>query len=267
MGSCVAKEFLTGTQKEQPTVTPPPLGRSWAPRGGHSPSAAREEDAGQECVQASGSIRSCSGSSSAYHVAALATSSLVGLIQTIRDHVTKPTAMAQGRVAHLIEWKGWSAPLAGREHVAPHKELYEGLPDALKEARFAAGVAEQFAITEATLDAWPSLDGEELQQGGTAWDVVQLQDLGSLCLQENALSSVSSPVATDSLHADSGTGCGSPVPQKGEVARDWHAQRGSSGKPRAGPQREELGCVPQGGTLTPRDLDSGSLSEDDVFYN
>ena len=30
-----------------------------------------------------------------------------GLVATIKEHITKPTAMAQGRVAHLIEWKGW----------------------------------------------------------------------------------------------------------------------------------------------------------------
>lgn len=40
--------------------------------------------------------------------------------------------MAQGRVPHLMEWKGWRAP--------PTEEvLYEELADQLKEARFAAG--------------------------------------------------------------------------------------------------------------------------------
>nr|KAF6381931.1 family with sequence similarity 131 member A [Pipistrellus kuhlii] len=43
-------------------------------------------------------------------IAALARSSLHGISQAVKDHVTKPTAMAQGRVAHLIEWKGWSKP-------------------------------------------------------------------------------------------------------------------------------------------------------------
>ncbi|KPP59958.1 hypothetical protein Z043_122077 [Scleropages formosus] len=43
-------------------------------------------------------------------IAALARSSLQGISQVVKDHVTKPTAMAQGRVAHLIEWKGWSKP-------------------------------------------------------------------------------------------------------------------------------------------------------------
>lgn len=62
-----------------------------------------------------------------------------GLVQTIKDHVTKPTAMARGRVAHLIEWKGWSAPQTGWEPSLT-EECYADLADELKEARFAAGV-------------------------------------------------------------------------------------------------------------------------------
>ncbi|KAG7269546.1 hypothetical protein CRUP_025270 [Coryphaenoides rupestris] len=51
------------------------------------------------------------------------------LVATIKDHITKPTAMAQGRVAHLIEWKGWG----GR-------------------GRGWTGVAEQFALAEAAMN-------------------------------------------------------------------------------------------------------------------
>ncbi|XP_010136835.1 PREDICTED: protein FAM131A-like, partial [Buceros rhinoceros silvestris] len=55
--------------------------------------------------------------------------------QVVKEHVTKPTAMAQGRVAHLIEWKGRGN----------------------SEER----VAEQFAIAEAKLRAWSSVDGDD----------------------------------------------------------------------------------------------------------
>ena len=63
-----------------------------------------------------------------------------GVVQSIRDHITKPTAMARGRVAHLIEWKGWSAQRAGWElPPADDDEHYSRLPDELREARIAAG--------------------------------------------------------------------------------------------------------------------------------
>nr|XP_011720276.1 protein FAM131C-like [Macaca nemestrina] len=116
--------------------------------------------------------RSCP---SNYNVAALATSSLVGVVQSIKDHITKPTAMARGRVAHLIEWKGWSAQRAGWELSPAEDEHYCCLPDELREARFAAGVAEQFAITEATLSTWSSLDDEELHPENSPQGIVQLQ--------------------------------------------------------------------------------------------
>lgn len=62
-----------------------------------------------------------------------------GVVQSIKDHITKPTAMARGRVAHLIEWKGWSAQRAGWELSPAEDEHYCCLPDELREARFAAG--------------------------------------------------------------------------------------------------------------------------------
>ena len=60
-------------------------------------------------------------------------------MQSIKDHITKPTAMARGRVAHLIEWKGWSAQQSGWELSPAEDEHYCCLPDELREARFAAG--------------------------------------------------------------------------------------------------------------------------------
>ncbi|XP_056297084.1 protein FAM131A-like isoform X3 [Pseudoliparis swirei] len=74
-------------------------------------------------------------------IAALARSSLHGISQVVKDHVTKPTAMAQGRVARLIEWKGWSKPTDAP--AAPQSDLnsYSDLTEGEQEARFAADVS------------------------------------------------------------------------------------------------------------------------------
>ncbi|KAI4895993.1 hypothetical protein NFI96_025272, partial [Prochilodus magdalenae] len=115
---------------------------------------------------------------SGYSIGELATSSLMGLVATIKEHITKPTAMAQGRVAHLIEWKGWGGETAAGggwcgwsrdgggwggagATLQEDEQLYSHLTDELKEARFAAGVAEQFALAEAAMDVWPSQDVED----------------------------------------------------------------------------------------------------------
>ncbi|KAM7107528.1 LOW QUALITY PROTEIN: protein FAM131A [Ciconia maguari] len=93
-------------------------------------------------------------------IAALARSSLHGISQVVKEHVTKPTAMAQGRVAHLIEWKVCKPvepPAALESAFSSYCHLSEGE----QEARFAAGVAEQFAIAEAKLRAWSSVDGDD----------------------------------------------------------------------------------------------------------
>uniref|UniRef100_G1QCE5 Family with sequence similarity 131 member A n=1 Tax=Myotis lucifugus TaxID=59463 RepID=G1QCE5_MYOLU len=96
-------------------------------------------------------------------IAALARSSLHGISQVVKDHVTKPTAMAQGRVAHLIEWKGWSKPSDSPAALESAFSSYSDLSEGEQEARFAGriGVAEQFAIAEAKLRAWSSVDGED----------------------------------------------------------------------------------------------------------
>lgn len=71
----------------------------------------------------------------------------------MKDKVTKPTAMAQGRVAHMIEWQSWGMQTvgaggtgAGRTsslHLQQERKLendaYSDLSDGEKEARFAAG--------------------------------------------------------------------------------------------------------------------------------
>lgn len=81
-----------------------------------------------------------------------------GLVATIKERITKPTAMAQGRVAHLIEWKGWGGGggEAGRSWTGgwskaggsmaaglhEDEQFYSQMTDEIKEARFAAGEVE-----------------------------------------------------------------------------------------------------------------------------
>ncbi|XP_069771647.1 protein FAM131B-like [Narcine bancroftii] len=125
--------------------------------------------------------------SNTYGIGALAKSSLsvrlqTGLSKTVRDRITKPTAMGSGRVAHMIEWQGWSKqppPLATSCPLAEtpmDADTYSDLSDGEKEARFAAGVMKQFAISEATLLAWSSLDGE-MSDLSTPCDVGQNNEL------------------------------------------------------------------------------------------
>lgn len=95
-----------------------------------------------------------------YFLCMSVSSSSLGLVATIKEHITKPTAMAQGRVAHLIEWKGWGA--GGEAGAAgggwtgawgkggggwggmgadlqEDEQFYSQMTDEIKEARFAAG--------------------------------------------------------------------------------------------------------------------------------
>lgn len=62
----------------------------------------------------------------------------------MKDHVTKPTAMGQGRVAHMIEWQGWGKAHSQQQqhtHESARKDAdaYSDLSDGEKEARFLAG--------------------------------------------------------------------------------------------------------------------------------
>ncbi|KAM4695291.1 protein FAM131A isoform 1-T2 [Discoglossus pictus] len=111
-----------------------------------------------------------------HEITALARSSLHGISQVVKDHVTKPTAMAQGRVAHLIEWKGWSKPNDSPAALETHFNSYSHLSEGEQEARFAAGVAEQFAIAEAKLRAWSSIDGEDSTDDSYDEDLPPLSD-------------------------------------------------------------------------------------------
>ncbi|XP_034812112.3 protein FAM131C-like [Pan paniscus] len=176
--------------------------------------------------------------------------------------------MARGRVAHLIEWKGWSAQRAVWELSPAEDEHYCCLPDELHEARFAAGVAEQFAITEATLSAWSSLDEEELHPENSPQGIVQLQDLESIYLQDSL---PSGPSQDDSLQAFSSP---SPCPDNCPSPEEPPSTTGipQPPSPELQHRRRLPGAQgPEGGTHLPGSLpsmDSGSLwEEDEVFYN
>ncbi|XP_075394479.1 protein FAM131C [Tenrec ecaudatus] len=272
MGSCVSRDLFTSAHKDcpMPQATDPLNPDRPA---SHPPSVAPDHVTGkdkqmdfcwdpwQRCFQTThgylSDSRSCS---SNYNVAALATSSLVGVVQSIKDHITKPTAMARGRVAHLIEWKGWSAQWSGWELSSVEEEHYCCLPDELREARFAAGVAEQFAITEATLSAWSSLDDEELCPESSTWDAVHLQDLESVYVQDSLLS----PSHEDSLLAFSPGLSPDGWPSPEEPPTTVACPKSRSPKQQ---HRRRLPGGPGQGSLP--SVDSGSLSEeeDEVFYN
>ncbi|XP_073937343.1 protein FAM131C [Castor canadensis] len=281
MGSCVSRDLLTSAHKDCPMPQGTDLLNPHLPSS-HPPTFAPDNVTGkdkqmdfcwdpwQRCFQTTnGYLSDSRACSSNYSVAALATASLVGVVQSIKDHITKPTAMARGRVAHLIEWKGWSAQRSGWELSPAEDEHYCCLPDELCEARFAAGVAEQFAITEATLSAWSSLDDEELHLENSTLDALQLQDLESIYLQDSLLSG---PSQDDSLLAFSSPGLspdGWPSPEEPPItAADPQppspAQQHRRRLP-GGPGSE--GGVHLQGSLP--SVDSGSLSEeeDEVFYN
>ncbi|XP_037684346.1 protein FAM131C isoform X2 [Choloepus didactylus] len=275
MGSCVSRELFTAAPKDCPVPRSsdplnPDLPCSCPPAIAADRVTGKDKqmdfcwDPWQRCFQTTNGYLSDSRScSSNYNVAALATSSLVGVVQSIKDHITKPTAMARGRVAHLIEWKGWSAQRSGWELSPAEDEHYCRLPDELREARFAAGVAEQFAITEATLSAWSLLDDEEQHPEDSPQDVVQLQDLGSFYLQDSLRSG---PSLDDSLLAFSPDGWPSPD--------EPHSTAAGPQPPSPEQQHQRRlpgGPGPEGGAHLQGSLpsvDSGSLSEEDeVFYN
>uniref|UniRef100_A0A8C6SCS3 Family with sequence similarity 131 member Bb n=1 Tax=Neogobius melanostomus TaxID=47308 RepID=A0A8C6SCS3_9GOBI len=128
--------------------------------------------------------------SNAYGIGALAKSSLSGVSgvsRTMKERVTKPTAMAQGRVAHMIEWQNWGMTTVGPGARISTKEAekerrlesdaYSDLSDGEKEARFAAGILQQFAISQATLLAWSSLDGDSPCSGSNQGSVAHLSEV------------------------------------------------------------------------------------------
>ncbi|XP_032087948.1 protein FAM131C isoform X2 [Thamnophis elegans] len=254
MGSCATKEFLMRAHKEGGTVPLPDQ------EGGNPPVATPKENTSQKSSRGSGGATLAT-----YDVTALATSSLLGLVQSLKDHITKPTAMAQGRVAHLIEWKGWNAPPVGWGQPPTEEVLYEELTDELKEARFAAGVAEQFAITEATLSGWSSLNEEELNDRGGSQDVIQLQDLEGIYLQDGLL--LCPPAPAGSLQAFVLSNPESPMPSRAVRANEWNRAKGGLGRAEGKPVGPPNARRWQQSATSLRYVDSSSPSEDEVFYD
>ncbi|XP_056279937.1 protein FAM131C [Pseudoliparis swirei] len=208
---------------------------------------------------------SVSDESNGYDIGELATSSLMGLVATIKEHITKPTAMAQGRVAHLIEWKGWGGGGVGGEagggggrggwggmglELHEDEQFYSQMTDEIKEARFAAGVAEQFALAEASMNAW-SLD-DRLEPPSTSLHAAQNHFLSQFLLDGG---SVSVPQHLYSIHAQM-YGDSRPAhpacPPVRTVSPTTYGGRQDRGRPLEAAVRHG---------------DSSSLSEDDVFYN
>ncbi|XP_073327251.1 protein FAM131C [Pagrus major] len=211
-----------------------------------------------------------------YDIGELATSSLMGLVATIKEHITKPTAMAQGRVAHLIEWKGWGGGGEARggwngtrgkggggwggmgAELQEDEQFYSQMTDEIKEARFAAGVAEQFALAEAAMNVWSMNDS--LEQPSTSLQAAQSQYLSQFLLDGG---SVSVPQHLYNIHAQTygGTRVAHLVPQP---VVDSISTTSNT-------QQDRRHHFADGSTATAeaavRHVDSSSLSEDDVFYN
>ncbi|KAM4737404.1 protein FAM131C isoform 2-T2 [Anableps anableps] len=216
--------------------------------------------------------------SSRYDIAELATSSLIGLVATIKEHITKPTAMAQGRVAHLIEWKGWGGCGEGGGSRAgwsggwskggggwggmgtdlqEDEQFYSQMTDEIKEARFAAGVAEQFALAEAAMNMWSMSDN--LEQPSTSSQEGHflskyLLDGGSVGVPQHLYS-----IHTQTYGDSNATSLIHPSPVGSTLPLTCNAQRDVDHP------FEDRSTVTAEATV--RHVDSSSLSEDDVFYN
>ncbi|KAE8293182.1 Protein FAM131C [Larimichthys crocea] len=211
-----------------------------------------------------------------YDIGELATSSLMGLVATIKEHITKPTAMAQGRVAHLIEWKGWGGGGEARggwsgawgkggggwggvgAELQEDEQFYSQMTDEIKEARFAAGVAEQFALAEASMNVWSMNDS--LEQPSTSLQATQSHFLSQFLLDGG---SVSVPQHLYSIHAQ--------TYGNNRVAHLFPPPVVNSISPTSNTQQEGDHPFEDRSTATAeaavRHVDSSSLSEDDVFYN
>ncbi|XP_056241767.1 protein FAM131C isoform X1 [Seriola aureovittata] len=216
---------------------------------------------------------------SLYDIGELATSSLMGLVATIKEHITKPTAMAQGRVAHLIEWKGWGGggEAGGRgggwsgacgkgggwggmgAELQEDEQFYSQMTDEIKEARFAAGVAEQFALAEASMDVWSMNDN--LEKPSTSLQAAQSHFLSQFLLDGG---SVGIPQHLYSIHAQTYGG-------NNRAASLVPVPRVDSISPTSTYQQDRDRPLEDRSTVTAeaavRHVDSSSLSEDDVFYN
>ncbi|KAL1021110.1 hypothetical protein UPYG_G00008940 [Umbra pygmaea] len=206
--------------------------------------------------------------SNGYDIGELATSSLMGLVATIKEHITKPTAMAQGRIAHLIEWKGWGAGMDGDagggdwRNVEQDEQLYSHLTDEIKEARFAAGVVEQFALAESVMNVWPTHKGPELASSSTD----PLQDSYFLSHFLLAGGRMGLPQHLYNIHTQANNNYdahtqGPPHPVSSASA--WASSHPNLDRRHSEDGRPEAVEA----TSDVLHIDSSSLSEDDVFYN
>nr|XP_046253160.1 protein FAM131C [Scatophagus argus] len=213
---------------------------------------------------------------SGYNIGELATSSLIGLVATIKEHITKPTAMAQGRVAHLIEWKGWggggeaSGGWSGAwgkggagwggvgAELQEDEQFYSQMTDEIKEARFAAGVAEQFALAEAAMNVWSMNDN--IEQPSTSLQASQSHFLSQFLLDSG---SVSVPHHMYNIHArtygDNRAAHLVPPQTVDSISTMFNTQ-----EDRDHPFQDRSTVTAE---AVVRHVDSSSLSEDDVFYN
>ncbi|KAJ8257715.1 hypothetical protein GJAV_G00188910 [Gymnothorax javanicus] len=184
--------------------------------------------------------------------------------------------MAQGRVAHLIEWKGWNSG-AGAEGAGyswgggggswggagvglqVDDQLYCHLTDELKEARFAAGVVAQFALAEAAMCGWSSLDVPVDENCSFA----PLQDPEghylSHFLPDRGDMDVSSRLYSVNMDPRNDMSLCLPQPQPADSVSNCPCQPVVERHPQG---RRTLG---RDGSI--RHADSSSLSEDEVFYN
>lgn len=112
-----------------------PWGLWWHPKEGHGGASSQGLEAGGAGSQGHGLW----GGHSECLGGADAGARLAGISQVVKEHVTKPTAMAQGRVAHLIEWKGWCKPVEPPAALESAFSSYCHLSEGEQEARFAAG--------------------------------------------------------------------------------------------------------------------------------
>ncbi|MGH0134166.1 UNVERIFIED_CONTAM: hypothetical protein FKN15_016617 [Acipenser sinensis] len=106
-----------------------------------------------------------------------------GASRSVKDHITKPTAMAQGRVAHMIEWQSWGKPSAGPGVIRPaarererrlENDAYSDLSESEKEARFAAvdgwphTYVSQGLYCLSSSDAWEPMSNEQSNMASPA---------------------------------------------------------------------------------------------------
>ncbi|XP_042348537.1 protein FAM131C [Plectropomus leopardus] len=262
MGACLCKghkEFHHPMTAQQDQIVE---GQPSSAKDGHNPS--------------NGSVAD---KTNGYDIGELATSSLMGLVATIKEHITQPTAMAQGRVAHLIEWKGWGGGSEARggggswsgawgkggggwggmgAELQEDEQFYSQMTDEIKEARFAAGVAEQFALAEASMNVWSMNDS--LEQPSTSLQAAQSHFLSQFLLDGG---SVSVPQHLYSIHAqtygDSRAANLAPPPMADSISSTSNTQQN-----RDRPQGDRSTTTAEAAV---RHVDSSSLSEDDVFYN